>query len=140
MSRSIRRVTTFHHHYDREIKAFVFDPKGFLPVKLLMEHRPEFSGWCKRCWEGDACEHWNLEALEGEGYGPAESARVREAATRLGLRWPWTPDQVIRVFRAQALRAHPDHGGTDGAMCRLLEDRDRLLERCAAADGHSVVA
>lgn len=133
-----QRVAALYLHVDREIGALVFEPPGFRPVTQVFERHPSFPGWCKRCWDGDPCEHWNVALLQDEGYGPAESGPLREAAARLGLRWPWTHDQVVQAFRKQALRLHPDTGGTDTAMVRLLQDRDRLLERCAGNDSHGL--
>jgi hypothetical protein len=132
----VRRAAALRFHHDREVNALVFEPQGFRPVTHAFQKHPSFPGWCTRCWEGDACEHWNLGTLQDEGYGGVQLAPVREAAERFGLKWPWTQDHVVRAFRAQAFRAHPDQGGTDAAMCRLLEDRDRLLERCAVVEGH----
>jgi hypothetical protein len=111
-------------------------PEGYGPVTRFLERCREFPGWCKRCFEGDACKHWSLGLLQDEGYGPSESQRVEQAAKRLGLRWPWTQDHVIRAFRARIQFAHPDHGGTDAAMRQLLGDRDRLLEWCGCESGH----
>lgn len=136
LQKTLRRAAGLRFHRDHELNALVFEPGGFRPITQALERHPAFPGWCKRCWEGDACEHWSLGMLEDEGYGAIRLASVREAAERLGLKWPWTEDQVLRAFRAQALRAHPDQGGTDAAMVRLLEDRDRLLERCAVAEEH----
>lgn len=138
LARSIRRVVAFHQHFDREVRAFVFEPQGFLPLTRIVERHPAFSEWCKRCWQGEPCEHWDVGILENEGYGGIRLASVLEAAERLGLKWPWTEEQVVRAFRAKALHAHPDQGGTDAAMCQLLEDRDRLLERCAVVESHGV--
>jgi hypothetical protein len=52
--------------------------------------------------------------------------RGRAAASELGVAWPCTRAAVARAFVAAALRAHPDHGGTDDAMRRLLEARAEL--------------
>lgn len=138
LQKAVRRAAALHFHHDREVGALVFEPRGFQPVTQAFQKHPAFPGWCTRCWEGDACEHWDLGTLQDEGYGAIRLASVQEAAERLGLKWPWTKDQVARAFRTRALCAHPDQGGSDAAMRRLLEDRDRLLERCAVLEGHVV--
>jgi hypothetical protein len=128
--RILRRNAELHHHYDAEIGAVVIDREGIEPVKKAFQGHPLFSEWCTGCSSGDPCQRWNLGQLRAEGYGPVESLSPDgQAAARLGVTWPWTPEQVQQAFRQRALRAHPDHGGTDARMRELVTDRDILLER-----------
>ncbi len=39
----------------------------------------------------------------------------------LGVPSAAQPEEIVRAFRQQAMRCHPDRGGTDAAMRRLLE-------------------
>jgi len=50
----------------------------------------------------------------------------------LGLRHPFTRQDVQRAFRAKSLTAHPDHGGDADFFRSLMSARDRAL---ADADG-----
>lgn len=134
LQKTVRRVALLRFHFDPEVSALVFEPKGFRSVTRVLERHPSFSEWCTRCWEGDACEHWNLGTLQDEGYREPQSGPARESATRLGLRWPWTEEQVQRAFRVRALQAHPDHGGTAARMHQLILDRALLLERATQTD------
>ena len=45
----------------------------------------------------------------------------------LGLRHPFTRQDVHRAFRAKSLRAHPDHGGDPDFFRLLVSARDRAL-------------
>jgi hypothetical protein len=45
----------------------------------------------------------------------------------LGLRHPFTRQDVQRAFRAKSLRAHPDHGGDPNFFRSLMNARDRAL-------------
>jgi hypothetical protein len=45
----------------------------------------------------------------------------------LGLRHPFTRQDVQRAFRAKSLRAHPDHGGDPDFFRSLMNARDRAL-------------
>jgi hypothetical protein len=45
----------------------------------------------------------------------------------LGLRHPFTRQDVQRAFRAKSLRAHPDHGGDPDFFRSLMDARDRAL-------------
>lgn len=133
--RILRRYAELQHHYDAFIKAVVIDLDGIEPVKKAFQKHPLFSGWCAGCSSGDPCQRWDVTQLRAEGYGPVDSlAPEGQAAVRMGVTWPWTPKQVQQAFRQRALRAHPDHGGTDTRMRELVADRDLLLERVARDD------
>lgn len=58
---------------------------------------------------------------------PAESGGAAAAARVLGISWPATRAEVVKAFRAAAVRVHPDLGGTDEAMRAVIEARDTLL-------------
>lgn len=60
------------------------------------------------------------------GAGAAVGGNV-EALAALGLQPGATVDHVKAAFRARALEAHPDHGGTDERMRELLRIRDEAI-------------
>jgi hypothetical protein len=49
------------------------------------------------------------------------------AAQILGIGWPATPDEVRQGFRRAVLNAHPDRGGSEEAVKRVLLARDVLM-------------
>jgi curved DNA-binding protein CbpA len=51
---------------------------------------------------------------------------VAAAAAALGIAWPCSRGEVTRAFRAAALRAHPDQGGNDEAIRRVVAARTTL--------------
>lgn len=78
---------------------------------------------------------------EAKRYAKAE--RIRATASRarasfthwvvLGI--PPTNDEaaIIRAFRAQAMKAHPDHGGSTEAMKSVIDARDAALQELRTA-------
>lgn len=53
---------------------------------------------------------------------------LEEAAMLLGLTWPCTKDELNIAFKAAALKAHPDRGGSTEAMAKLNNAREILLK------------
>jgi len=49
---------------------------------------------------------------------------IAQAASVLGVKWPGpTHDEVIKAFRKKAMECHPDRGGTEEAMKKVLNAR-----------------
>ena len=92
--------------------------------------------------------NWHVRPVRGsEGKGGEEREHRRAYAeplafnnvgassnefALLGLRHPFTRQDVQRAFRAKSLTAHPDHGGDADFFRSLMSARDRAL---ADADG-----
>jgi len=55
---------------------------------------------------------------------------VEEALAALHLTPPVTASDVKRAYRAQAFRAHPDHGGSHAAMVRINAAYELALAAC----------
>jgi hypothetical protein len=58
---------------------------------------------------------------------PAMRLPLEEARRLLGVPVNFTRDDIIAAFRREALKAHPDVGGTAEQFRKLVEARDRLL-------------
>lgn len=56
---------------------------------------------------------------------PTEMTR-EEAAAILGISWPCTPADVTTAFRRAAFRTHPDKGGSDAEMRKILRARETI--------------
>lgn len=50
-----------------------------------------------------------------------------DALTTLGLRLPYSEQDVKRAYKRLALKAHPDQGGSNQAFIKLQEARDSAL-------------
>lgn len=58
---------------------------------------------------------------------PGTGADVVMAARTLGVPWPGcTRDQLQKSFKEAALKAHPDRGGDDATMRRVITARETL--------------
>jgi hypothetical protein len=55
---------------------------------------------------------------------------VEEALALLHLKAPTTASEVRRAYRAQAMRAHPDHGGSHAAMIKINAAYELALKAC----------
>jgi ATPase subunit of ABC transporter with duplicated ATPase domains len=55
---------------------------------------------------------------------------LEEALALLHLLPPVTPNEIKRAYRAQALRAHPDKGGSHAAMVRINAAYQMALAAC----------
>jgi curved DNA-binding protein CbpA len=51
----------------------------------------------------------------------------RRARALLGVSEHTTPHEIRRAFRAHALVAHPDHGGTSRGFADLVDAMDTLI-------------
>ena len=81
-------------------------------------------------------EEW-MRAAEGMANGSAGFGRIEgaksPARTTADLRaigldgMPQTKQELLRAFRAAAMTAHPDHGGSNEAIRAVLEAYQRLL-------------
>jgi hypothetical protein len=58
---------------------------------------------------------------------PALQMLLADAIKLLGVPADFTREDIIAAFRRQALRCHPDHGGTEAQFIELVKARDRLL-------------
>ena len=58
---------------------------------------------------------------------PAMQMSLADAIKLLGVPADFTREDIIAAFRRQALRCHPDHGGTEAQFIELVKARDRLL-------------
>lgn len=63
-------------------------------------------------------DEWLDAALGGSKY--------REAAKKLGLKWPCTSDELKVAWRAAASRLHPDKGGSEAAFKAASNAHDDL--------------
>ncbi len=94
------------------------------------EYRPNPRSCCRACWAGDACPEWTADP--GDGYErrkPDERVKLtpeQRAAAVLGVEWPCTEERMNAGFREATAKAHPDHGGSDDAMKRVIAARDML--------------
>ncbi len=56
----------------------------------------------------------------------------QEAAKALGIPWPCTWEQMSTAFKAAAMRAHPDHGGSTEEMAKINIAREVLTKHFEA--------
>ena len=140
--------------FDDSIDAWSISDSAIRRVREKLEK--SFSGfeWCKRCLSGHPCGVWISYLLEWEGYRgfaePDHSSEYRsqstwsfrenervssfvdpkeEAAKVLGVKPSATEKEIKKAFKDLALQRHPDHGGTDAQMKKLLKARDMLLKK-----------
>lgn len=57
----------------------------------------------------------------------AVKERTSKALKILGIEEGYTRDSLIKAFRKAVMKAHPDRGGTDAEMIRVVEAKDLLL-------------
>lgn len=133
-----------YFHYDERAEVWYLDgvTAPFLMMYLDQRYGPR---WCIPCQKGKPCDVWNINRLIEEGYELPSSGRKRrqrrafveiavvddraKAAEILGLTSGASKAEIQTAFRALALKAHPDQGGSDQQMRSLLEARDILLAR-----------
>jgi hypothetical protein len=71
-------------------------------------------------------EHQEYRRSYAEHLGVSDGASSTDFAM-LGLRHPFTRQDVQRAFRAKSQRLHPDHGGDPDFFRSLVSARDRAL-------------
>jgi hypothetical protein len=77
----------------------------------------------------EADEFWRkIEAAKNEN---THAAAARANDDVLGLGAKFTREDVMRAFRQQAQKYHPDKGGDPDIFRRLVEARDRALRAAA---------
>jgi hypothetical protein len=64
---------------------------------------------------------------EPEYSPPPQPPSPAAAFILLGLRAPFTRNEVIATFRRRAMELHPDHGGDKVLFRLLLAERDRAM-------------
>jgi hypothetical protein len=72
-------------------------------------------------------EHREYRHTYAEHLGINSDGASSTDLTMLGLRHPFTRQDVHRAFRTKALEAHPDHGGDPDFFHSLVIARDRAL-------------
>ena len=72
-------------------------------------------------------EHREYRHTYAEHLGVNSNGASSTDLAMLGLRHPFTRQDVHRAFRAKALEAHPDHGGDPDFFHSLVIARDRTL-------------
>jgi hypothetical protein len=72
-------------------------------------------------------EHRDYRHTFAEHLGFNSAGASSTNLAMLGLRHPFTRQDVHRAFRAKALEAHPDHGGDPDFFHSLVIARDRAL-------------
>jgi len=95
------------------------------------EYRPNPRSCCPACLVDDPCPAWTVDPDGYERRKPHERVRLtaeQKAARTLCIEWPCTEEQLTIGFRDATAKAHPDHGGSDEAMKRVIEARE-LLEK-----------
>ena len=64
----------------------------------------------------------NVTRRAAAAFNAVKPPMVPAPIAALGLSWPCGIEDVKRAFRRQALRAHPDAGGSDEAFRALVEN------------------
>lgn len=135
---SVLRVCAEFGYYDEEdLDAWSIGTGSVGRIRKTFEQKKSESTWCSRCLQGNACEAWSVSKLTENGYRPRapnrrrkppvwKEERIVRAVEILGIAWPTTPDQIKSAFARQALKHHPDHGGSNEAMKRLILARETL--------------
>lgn len=124
-------------HYDRSVNAWYIDRRRIDDARRYLDNAGLLIDWCRICDSGLMCPAWDAGVMATEGYKFRGTlpTRVRgktldaQAAKTLELTLPTTDQAVEEAFRRLALTAHPDHGGTDEQMIKLIEARKRLANR-----------
>jgi len=140
-TRSVLRLRApFDHYDDEDILAWSIDTAVIGGIRKSFEQKKRDIPWCAQCLQGHACEAWDVKLLRVNGYRPRAPNRRRKtpvwkdfqkenAAKSLGLEWPTTEEKIKTAFAKEALKAHPDHGGTEEKMKNLLRVRELLLKQ-----------
>lgn len=133
-----RKNFVLEHHYDEEILAWYIDEYQRKAVLVSLARYERFSAWCSPCQNCSACPEWDEKLLRAEGYKPKSAAGKplrlststadAEAARILGVRLNASASEIQAAFRKKALHSHPDHGGTQAQMIKLISARERLLK------------
>jgi hypothetical protein len=76
---------------------------------------------------GEGREHQAYRHAFSEHRGVDSDGASSTDFAMLGLRHPFTRQDVQRAFRAKSVRAHPDHGGDPDFFRSLVSARDRAL-------------
>jgi hypothetical protein len=76
---------------------------------------------------GEGREHQEYRRAYAEHLGASSDGASSTDFAMLGLRHPFTRQDVQRAFRAKSLRLHPDHGGDPDFFRSLVSARDRAL-------------
>jgi hypothetical protein len=142
---TITHVRPFFDELDEPVWVAIFSDKpprlsrvpiygkrtiGTMFIGIDDEYRPNPKMCCPKCMAEEPCEAWTAEP--GDGYErrkPHERFRLtaeQKAARDLGVEWPCTEEQLTIAFRDATAKAHPDHGGTDEQMKRVIEAREML--------------
>lgn len=105
-----------------------------LGFRAVEEPEPAMSNEEKAQW--DRAQAW-VEAQARNWYATFRTKHVggdlATAAAVLGLSWPCTHEDVTRAFRVAAAREHPDHGGSDESIKRVIAARETLERAIGAA-------
>lgn len=139
---ALDKICSPFFRYDDDARLWLIEHRVIKATKEGLERRYRTIDWCRKCLRGEACAVWNTDRLLQEGYtprGPTRRAKVyswasnekRNSAELLGLSWPTTEPQIQAAFRKLALTQHPDQGGTETAMKRLIAARATLLQALA---------
>jgi hypothetical protein len=75
---------------------------------------------------------WQRHSRPGVAPPPTMQMDLAEAVSLLGVPRDFTREDIIAAFRREAMRCHPDHGGTEEQFITLLKARDRLLAALGA--------
>src|SRR5262249_31056442 len=76
---------------------------------------------------GKGSEHQEYRRAYAEHPGVNSDGASSADFAMLGLRHPFTRQDVQRAFRAKSQRLHPDHGGDPDFFRALVSARDRAL-------------
>lgn len=108
-------------------------------ISIEDEYRPNTRSCCPACLADEPCQVWIADPVVDSDYErrkPHELVKLtpeQRAAALLGVEWPCTEERLTIAFREAALKAHPDHGGSDEVMKRVIEAR-RLLTAARAGE------
>lgn len=62
------------------------------------------------------------------GSMPRPEMTTAEAMVVLTLTWPCTKEQLVTAFRREALKAHPDRGGSEAAIKKVVLARETMAQ------------
>ena len=122
--KDLKSLIPWHAHTWRpQEKVRLVRPLAYAAVlTLLQTHFPDT--FCPACQAKTSCLYWSC-------YPQARlwpSSPTEEAEKLLGLTPPYTELEVRAAYRQQALRTHPDKGGTAEAFRAVKQATSLLLQ------------